>query len=225
MKLEARTLQILKNFSILNPSLVFKEGNTLSTVTPLKTVMAKATVKETIPTSFAIYDLSKFLSVLTLFNNPSIALDEKYLIISDNNQKVQYTYGNPDNIVSPSDKEIKMPDMDIQFNLTSATLLSLQKAMAVLSLPEISITGENGELWVQGINVKNPAADKFSVKVTDPIQKIDSKAKFNMIILAENMKIIQDDYLVSISSKGIAHFKSNDIEYWVATESSSTYNV
>jgi hypothetical protein len=225
MKLEPRTLQILKNFSTLNPSLVFKQGNVISTVTPTKTVMAKATVKEAIPTSFAIYELSKFLSVLTLFDTPSIKLEDKYLIISDKTQQVQYTYANPDNIVSPSDKEIKLPEMDIEFELTSSTLQNLQKAMAVLNLPEIAITGEGGELFVQGINIKNPSADKFSIKVTDPIHKINQNAKFSMIILAENLKVIQDDYLVSISSKGIAHFKSTDIEYWIATESSSTYAV
>lgn len=219
MKLQQRTIQILKNFSTLNPSLVFKKGNVISTITPLKTVIAKATISEEIPETFAIYELSKFLSVLSLFNNPDISLKEKFLVISDSNQQVQYTYGDIDNIVAPGDKEIKLPETEINFKLTSATLQNLFKAMAVLGLPEIAVTGEEGIQSIETINSKNPLADKFKVQVG---HCLDTQ-KYKMILLAENLKILPEDYDVSISSKGIAHFKGKDIEYWIATESSSTY--
>jgi hypothetical protein len=217
MKFEARTLQILKNFSVINPSLQFKEGSTLSTVSPNKTVMSKAAIKEHIPSTFAIYDLSKFLGVLSLFDSPEISLEEKYLIIKGNNKQVQYTYADPRNIVIPGDKEIKLPESEINFTLTSDTLQSVLKGMGVLGLPELAVSGENGVLSVQAVNVKNPSSDNFSIDVGQ------TPLTFKMIFLAENIKIIQDDYDVSISSKGIAHFKGKDIEYWVATESSSTF--
>ena len=98
MKFESRTLQILKNFSTLNPSLQFKQGSVISTITPLKTVMARATIKENIPATFAIYELSKFLSVLSLFDNPTITLEDKFLLIGDGKQNVQYTFANPGGI-------------------------------------------------------------------------------------------------------------------------------
>jgi len=217
MKFEARTLQILKNFSTINPSLQFKEGSILSTVSPNKTVMAKATIKENIPSTFSIYDLSKFLGVLSLFDSPEISLEEKYLIIKGNSKQVQYTYADPRNIVLPGEKEIKLPELEINFQLTSDTLQSVLKAMGVLGLPEIAVTGENGVLSVQAVNTKNPSSDNFSIDVGQ------TSLTFKMIFLAENIKIIQDEYDVSISSKGIAHFKGKDIEYWVATESSSTF--
>jgi hypothetical protein len=225
MKFESRTLQILKNFSTLNPALQFKEGSVISTVTPLKTVMAKAQIKENIPATFAIYELSKFLNVLSLFDNPSINLGDKFLQIGDGKQSVQYTFANPENIVTPGNKEIQLPGIDVKFKLMSSVLQSVLKAMAVLNLPEIAVTGKNGELFVEAINVKNPSSDKFSIKVdTDENFHIDANATFSMIFLADNMKIIPDDYVVSISSRGIAHFKGRDIEYWIATESSSSYS-
>jgi hypothetical protein len=222
MKFESRTLQILKNFSTLNPSLQFKQGSVISTVTPNKTVMAKASIKEQIPATFAIYELSKFLSVLSLFDNPTITLDEKFLLIGDGKQSVQYTFANPDNIVVPSNRDIALPSIDITFKLTASVLQSVLKAMAVLGLPEIAVTGKDGKLYVQAINVKNSASDKFSVQIESDYN-INANATFSMVFLADNMKIILDDYDVSISSRGIAHFKGKDIEYWVATESSSTY--
>lgn len=221
MKLEARTIQILKNFSVLNPSLVFKEGNVIGTITPTKTVLAKALIKETIPTSFTIMELSKFLNVLSLFNNPSLVLEENFLTIKDGSQQVKYSCGTPDNVVTPGDKEIKLPDPEIKFHLTSSTLANLFKAMAVLNLPEISITGEEGILYLEAMNVKNPLADKFKVQVGSCLDT----QKFKMIILADNLKILPEEYNIEVSSKGIAHFKGKDVEYWIATESSSTYTL
>jgi hypothetical protein len=228
MKFEQRTLQILKNYATINPSLQFKmggdDGSILTTISPVKTVMAKAKIKESIPSTFAIYDLSRFLGVMSLFDSPEISLDERSLIVSGGNRQVQYTYADPKLIVSPGDKDIKLPDPEISFALTSEVMQTVIKAMGVLGLPEIAITGEGGSIKVQAIDSKNPSGDIFSVDVQDAIYKIDPNAKFRMILLSENMKMLSENYTVNISSKGLAHFVGNSIEYWVATESSSTYS-
>jgi hypothetical protein len=221
MKLEGRTLQILKNYATINPSLQFKQGSesgsVLATMSPNKTVMAKAKIKETIPSEFAIYDLSRFLGVLSLFESPEIVLDTTHLNIAGNNRQVQYTYADPKMIVAPGDKEIKIPDPEIKFNLPSDSLQSVLKAMGVMGFPEIAVTGEGGVLSIEALDSKNPTSDKFSVSLGS------TDKTFKMIFLAENIKILNEDYDVCISSKGIAHFIGKDIEYWVATESSSTY--
>ena len=40
MKLSEQTIEVLQNFSSINQSLLFKEGNVLKTVSPQKTVLA-----------------------------------------------------------------------------------------------------------------------------------------------------------------------------------------
>ena len=224
MKLEGRTLQILKNYATINPSLQFKEGDSngsvLVTVSPNKTVMAKARVTESIPSPFAIYDLSRFLGVLSLFDKPNIKLEDKFLVVNSGNnlsRTVKYTYADPKLIVAPGDKEIKLPDPEIKFQLSSDVLLSVLRAMSVMGLPELSITGEDGNMFIEAIDSKNPSSDNYRVPVGS------TNDVFKMIFLAENIKILPEDYDVEISSKGIAHFKGKDIEYWIATESSSTY--
>ena len=74
MKLTSRTLQVLKNFSTINPSLLFKNGSVITTMSPNKTVMARATVGEVFPQTYAIYDLSRFIGVLSMFNDPDVAM-------------------------------------------------------------------------------------------------------------------------------------------------------
>lgn len=218
MKLESKTIQILKNFSSINPSLMFKPGSSLSTVSPSKTVMAKAVVEEQFPSSFAIYDLSKFLGVLSLFESPELLIGERSMEISGNQQKVNYTFADPKLIVTPNDKEIQMPECEIVFRLTSDDLAKVLKAMGVLQLPEIAVTGNGSEMYIEAIDSKNPSSDTYKVQVGA------TSHTFKMIFKSENIKIMAGDYDVKISSKGIAHFKGSSVEYWVATEASSTFD-
>ena len=44
MKLDTKTLNVLKSFTPINPSILIKEGNIVSTISPTKTVLAKAKV-------------------------------------------------------------------------------------------------------------------------------------------------------------------------------------
>lgn len=217
MKLESRTIQILKNFASINPSLMFKPGSTLATVSPLKTLMAKASIDEIIPSQFAIYDLSKFLGVLSLFESPNLTIGERSMEISGSQQKVNYTFADPKLIVTPNDKEIAMPECEIQFRLIGDDLSRVLKGMGVLQLPEIAVTGDGADMFIEAIDSKNPSSDSYKVQVGT------TGHTFRMIFKAENVKIMAGDYDLKISSKGIAHFKGQNIEYWIATEASSVF--
>ena len=54
MKLSDKTLSVLKNFSTINQSLLFKQGNKLRTISVMKNILAEATITEEIPTDFGI---------------------------------------------------------------------------------------------------------------------------------------------------------------------------
>lgn len=220
MKLCNETLAILRNFSSINQSLLFRPGNVLSTVTTSKTVMARATIAETLLSQFAIYDLSKLIGVLSLFQEPDIEIHDKYLTIREGRQSVNYTYADPSMIVAPPEKEIKFPQHEIEFELTSKNLQSLQKAIATLQLPEVAICGDRSVLSIQTVNSKNPTSDLYKVELGE------TQHNFRLIFKVDNLKMINENYLVRATSKGIAHFKSygnHKIEYWVATESNSTF--
>lgn len=216
MKLSARTLQVLKNFATINPSLLFKPGSSLTTISPLKTMQAKARVSETFDSEFAIYDLSRFLGVLSLFEDPDLVIQDNYLSIVHDAHQVNYVYADKELIVTSS-KEIKMPACEIQFRLPGAILSSVMKALNVLSLPEIAVIGENGQIYFAAVNTKTPNGDVYRAQVGE------TEHTFKMVFRAENIKLLQDDYDVGISSKGLGHFKGSDVEYWIATESSSNF--
>ena len=217
MKLEGRTLSILKNFASINPSIMFRPGDVLKTMSPNKTILAHAKLKEEVQNQFAIYDLSKFLSVMSLFEKPTLTVQEKFMSITDGQQRVNYTFADPKMIVQASDKTPQVADPEIEFKLTQVTLDRVQKAMGVLKMPELAITGDRNDIYVEAIDSKNPSGDNFAVKVGTTTHK------FKMIFKTENIKLLQGDYDVAISSKGIGQFTGEDVNYWIVAEASSSF--
>ena len=68
MRLSDKTLMLLKNFSTINQSILFKKGNSLRTISVMKNILAEATIEEDIPKDFGVYDLNQFLNALSLQN-------------------------------------------------------------------------------------------------------------------------------------------------------------
>ena len=217
MKLNARTLQVLRNFSSINPSIQFAEGTNLKTISPNKTIMAKAKLEDVIPKTFAIYDLSRFLGVVSLFEDPSFGLEERIVNISSPGRKVSYTFADPNTIITPPDKEINIGQADIVFELKQEVFGEIMKALGVMGFPEVALVGENGTLVLRATDTKNPSADTYDVEVGE------SNLEFTAIFKSENLKILPGDYQVNISSKGISHFVGNDVEYWISIESNSNF--
>lgn len=217
MQFEPRTLQVLKNFNSINPNLGFKKGSVIKTISPNRTIIAKATVPESFPQDFAIYDLSKFLSVLSLFDKPELKFHEKFLQIVRDKNKVNYTFADSDHVKHAPEKDLKLPSVDVEFTMTPEMFSSVTKAMSVLGLPEIVIEGKNGVLSLQARDSKNPSGDLYAVEVGE------TSKTFTVIFKAENLKLLPGSYEVQVSSKGFSYFKGAGIDYWVAIESSSKF--
>ena len=62
MKLSEKTIALLKNFSSINQSILFKKGNVLRTMSVMKNILAEVDIEECFPQDFAIYDLVQFLN-------------------------------------------------------------------------------------------------------------------------------------------------------------------
>jgi hypothetical protein len=217
MMLTPKTVQILKNFSNINPSILIKPGNVLATIATNKTVLAKANVDEEFERLVPIYALNRFLSAMSLFNAPNIEFSDNSAKISGERSSILYHYSDPQVILAPPEKEIKLPSVDVDTVVTNKAMQDVLKAMNVLGLPELAIVGDGESLTLQALDVKNSAADTFSVSIgeTDKV--------FRAIFRAENIKIIDGDYQVQISSKGISKFIGPDVTYWIAIEQTSTF--
>ena len=218
MKFSNDTLNVLKSFTTINKSILLTEGNVIKTITPEKTLIAIAEVSDTLPSQACIYDLSRFLSILSLYNEPDVEFGDKYFIISEGKRKTKYVYADISMIHTPPEKEITLPSEDVVVNVSEGDLSSVLKAAGVFQFSEVAFVGDGDKCFLKAIDSGNENADDFGVEIgeTDDV--------FKVIIKTDNLKLLPLDYQVTICSKGISEFKGKGVTYYVAIDSKSTYN-
>ena len=221
MKLNQHTIDTLKNFAGINTNILIKEGDELSTISTMRNIFAKAKVSDSFTNQFGIYDLNEFLSAVSGFSKPELTLKDKYLTISSegSKSKVKYYYSDPSVIVSPQ-KEVNMPDADVTFSLTESNYKELLKMAAILKSPDLALIGtKGGDIILKVCDKKNDTSNTFDITVGQ-----GATADYTFYFKVENMKMLDGDYDVSVSSKSISHFKNKKlpIEYWIALEPDST---
>ena len=215
MMLDAKTVQVLKAFAMINPSLMFRPGNVIKTISPSKTILAKATVPSTFDNEFAIYDLMKFLGACSLFEDADLNFGERSVEIGKGKEKINYLYADPAVIVAAPDKELPIIDPVVNFDLTAEALSRMLKALGMIGAPEVAVTGEGGVVYLEAIDSKNSSSSTYRVElgVTDKT--------FRLIMSQDKLKLLPCDYKVAITDR-FAHFKGEDIEYWIVLEAHST---
>jgi hypothetical protein len=219
MKLSKETVNLIKNFSGINQNLLLKSGNKLATISSKKNVMADVTVTETFP-DFAIYDLNEFLGAMSLFDDPELDFQEKYVSIKQGSMNIKFFAADAGVLTAPQ-KPITFPEAEINFRMTADTLNRIHKTASVLRAEDVSIVGDGTKVTALVADKKNATGNSFS----EPVGNTDKTFKANLKV--ENLKMLPGDYDVSISSKKISRFKStsNDLVYYVAVESDSTFEV
>ena len=217
MKLSKETVALFKNFAGINSNLLLKQGNKLATISAQKNVMSDATVAETFP-DFAIYDLNEFLGAMSLFDDPELDFQNKYVSIKQGSMNIKFYAADPSVLTAPQ-KSITFPEAEINFNLNTAMLNMIHKTAGVLRAADVSIVGDGSAITVIVADKKNATGNSFS----EPVGTTDKKFKVNLKV--ENLKMLPGDYEVSISSKKISRFKSpsSDLVYYVAVEADSTF--
>ena len=220
MKLSDKTLTLLKNFSTINQSILFKHGSSLRTISVMKNILAEAQIDEEIPKDFGIYDLNQFLNGLALHQKPELDFeDDSYVIIKEGRSRSKYFFADPKVIVTPPDKEITLPDETVSFELSTSQLDKLLKAAAIYQLPDLCVVGGDGVVKVLVRDKKNDTSNDFSIIVGET----DSKFSFNFKV--ENIKIVPGTYNVVVSQKLLSRFTCQNyaLKYYIALEPDSTF--
>lgn len=221
MKISSETINILKNFSGINANLVFKPGKELKTISEAKTIMANASILEEFPQDFGVYDLNEFLSLYNLMEDPDLSFSDKYMIMSDGSQKIKYFYSEIDILTQPT-KDINMPECEVVLDITSTDLDKIRKAAAVLGHSELAFSSDGGEVVASVFNEKDSTANTFDINLNTT-----STETFNYVFSISNLKMLQGDYKVSISSRLISNWRNadNPLDYFIALEKSSSFGV
>lgn len=233
MKISQETLAILSNFAAINQNIFIAAGNVIKTKTPASlSVIATAHIQETFPVDFSVYELSKFLNVLSLFEDPDVEFHEGHMTVAKNKAQANFVYTNPSLIdaVKDYDKEIKSPEPVIEFTLGEDVFKRIQKSAKLFDVSDINISSagqDNIRITATGAAMSKENANKFTVDVPAPDKWADD---ISINIKLETLKFLPGDYDVSIAimtngsrSLAICKFKNitfvdSQIEYIVAAE-------
>ena len=224
MKLSDKTLSLLKNFSTINQSILFKQGSRLRTISVMKNILAEATINEELPKDFGIYDLGQFLNGLSLHNSPDLDFNEEnYVVIKEGRSRSKYFFADPQVILTPPEKEMTLPSEDVTFDLSTDQLDKLLKAAAIYQLPDLAVVGGNGVVKIVVRDKKNDTSNDFAITVGETSNYFCKNFSFNFKV--ENIKILPGNYEVVVSQNLLSRFKSKnqDLTYFIALEPDSTF--
>jgi hypothetical protein len=214
MNISDNTLSVLKNFSGINQNLAVKSGNKIRTISPQKTVMAVAQVEDKFDSPFAIYDLNQFLSAVSLFEKPNFVFEDSNVVVANGKSSIRYFYADESMVMSAPERDIELPDTLVEFKLSVNDLKSTMQAASVLQAPNWSVVGNGSIIEIVVGDVKNSTSNNYRVTVGA------TSEEFEVVFKVDNLKMMQRDYNVAVSSKGISHFttEKGDLQYFVATE-------
>ena len=245
-QLSKATIDLLRNFSTINKSILIGEGKVLQTMSVNKNIISLTQVREEFPCQMAIYDLPLFLGALSLFQKPWLAFpDDKKVIIYDEETKGKTTfyYSDPEIIVTPPEFNPDSIQAEIMFDLPQKDITQLMQAPKEYGVEDLCIQGyaPEGTLETAAFSIcvkdkKNQTSNVFSL----PLRKVifadnaaadqdgarpltKERMNFCYCFKVENLKLIDASYHVTITEKNIANFNSlshSALDYYVAMEPS-----
>ena len=226
MKLKDSTLNILKNFALINQGLVVNKDKAVYTKTVDNSLLARCEFDE-LTEAFAIYDIAGYLSSLSLFDSPDIKFHTKYMGISDSHQKAKKHYSSIDVIDYPEDEQIEIIEgisagSTVDFILSGEQLAKIVKASAVMKCDTLSFVSD-GQFIKAGLSDStNTTADTFEIDLGL------CESEFNVELYVNQLKCLPASYEISILEDRelpdgnlitlvLFYNETLKLTYWIAT--------
>ena len=237
IQLSKKTIDLLRNFSTINKSILIQPGKFLQTMSVNKNIIAMGQIAENIPEQMAIYDLPLFLGALSLFKKPWLHFpDNKKVVVYDEETKGKtvFYYSDPEIIVKPPEFNPNLPQQELMFDLPQSDITQLLQAAKVYGVEDLCINGYRQEYSICVRDKKNNTSNVFSL----PLKKVvfdqtpreeggeqykvtPERQEFCYCFKVENLKLLDATYHITLSQKNIANFTSlshSELDYFIALE-------
>ena len=224
MELNAKTLTVLKNYATINPNFVFKHGDSITTMSEARNILAMHKLAEPFDKEIGIYDLPEFLSAVDLVDSPRFKFEDDYVTIGDSTglSNIKYYYSSAEMLTHPNEKLLEnaqnMANPVVTFQLDLETLSKLKKAASAFGHSDLVVTKSEAGIKLTVSDIENSTSNNYSIDVPGDVTAEDPILVLNI----NNLKIIPGDYKVSILDKMFAHISNDNIQYWIACEKSKS---
>jgi hypothetical protein len=228
MKLSPETIEILKNFSNINNSIVISPGNVIRTINEERNVFAKATVQETFPVDVPIYELRQFLNIFTLHKDADVDFsNEHYILVEQGKTRMKFYYADlyslSRNINLPSE-DYELKNSILSFNLDSHVIEKVRKAANMYGLTDLSLIGSEGKVELVVHNKEDVSSKSYNIEIGE------TDNDFSLNFIEKNIMTLPGSYQVDIARFSTNAFASKftnlnqSLEYVIALEPDSSFN-
>jgi hypothetical protein len=177
-------------------------------------ILCRASVTESFPREFAIYDLNQFLSLLTMDENADLEFGDESVTVKTGVGKFEFFYAEPSVIKAAPDKEIPVEEM-YSFPITKDSIQTIYRAASAISAPFLRVVGNGNEVFLSVGDPNTPKSNSFTTSLGDSQQEFDARLSI------ESLKVIPDDYTVTVGTKPVMKFENDNRIYWLALDPSS----
>lgn len=217
LQLTKETFEVLANFAQINPSIIVSAGSEIRSISNLEHILAKYKCTELFPIEFAIYDLSDFLNVISLFDKPTLEFsNEQYVTIRSGSKYAKYYFSNPEiTLKRAPNTDVKFPGADIKFVLTESDIKGIRKASNILDLEDMSITSDDNGILVSLLDPDDKTNNTY-----EQVFQGDATGNFSVNMKMENLLVLSGDYTMSVCARGMTEWQNNnlDLVYYIGLE-------
>lgn len=228
MKISKNTLQILKNFSMIQNGIIINSGqDCLVSISEGASILANAPIEENFPVDFAIYDIGQFLNTIQLFKEPVFDFNESYVTIHDEEgrMKTDFHFSQKELITEAPVNEFDIDSFSVHTKLTQDIFKKVIKSSAIMGLRDLRIKSEGDKIIFEAFDKSKASKNVFGVTLSEGYEGKDFEAHF----LVDTIRVLlDDDYKVGIVNRGgmmVSQFTGSDEEkpnrYWICLEESS----
>jgi hypothetical protein len=206
MRLSKETINILKNFASINSNILIQPGNKLKTKSHGNNIFVTATVQEDFDAEISIWDLNKFLGIISMFDNPDLEFHDKHVEISNGRSAVKYFYAEKSLLTVPT-KDVRMPEVIFSFDLDEQDLNEILKASSILQVPDLKIVAGEGKIIITVDDSLKNTADSFELVVEENYSGPD----YEGMLKVADAKMLPGSYKVEITDTIVSRFTNQSI--------------
>ena len=228
MKINKSTIDILKLFSSINPSILIQPGNFINTRTADGNIYAEATVEDTFEQKICLYAMDQMLGVLNNFKGEvEMSVDSgeddlKLNLKHESGAKATLIMSPESKIVYPK-KPIVFPAPQVEFQLKSDDLSRLQAMSSTLKLNMLKFIKEDGKIVARLFyvdksgGISDQESNQFDIVISDT----DYAGEFDMRFDMKHMTFLEGDTTIKCI-RGAAQFTCPNVTYVISMNKASS---
>ena len=233
MKLSNDAFNILKHATVISPGIKIDAGTEIFSAHESGAVRmySQLTPDDNFPVPFTVMNLNQFLNMVSLVDEPNLDFTEDSVNITskDGGTTVKYYYSDP-STVNQDNKRLKADlTYEVEFFINQDDLSKLFKAASAISADDICVYNKKGDVYIAAVDKRCRNSNRYDLFVLhcDDLEK--NGYEFKIYFRKSNLKLTNNDFTVSISSKGISVWKATNanvpnLTFYVAIERDSEFS-